>query len=93
MSGLFSEESKMTRIKKPKWKLEFLSEKEMKKLFGKRCKDQQPGCPVCTAWTRFDLINHMRWEDANIRIQYENDAMGYTYMTDKAAEAKHNGKA
>jgi hypothetical protein len=63
----------MKRKPKPKWKLEFLNEKELKKLYGKRCKEQQAGCVVCAAWTRFDLINHMRWEDANTRVQYEYD--------------------
>ena len=63
----------MKRKAKPKWKLEFLNEKEVKKLYGKRCEEQHAGCVVCMAWTRFDLINHMRWEDANTRVQYAYD--------------------
>lgn len=61
----------MKRKPKPKWKLEFLNHKEVRKLYGPRCEEQQAGCPVCNAWTRFDLINHMRWEDANTRVRYE----------------------
>ena len=62
------------RKSKPKWKLEFLTEKELRKWFGKRCDEQQAGCPVCEAWARHDLINHMRWHDANTRVQLEHDA-------------------
>lgn len=58
--------------KKAKWKFEFLNEKELQRWYGKRCKEQQAGCVVCAAWTRFDLINHMRWDDANTRIQMQN---------------------
>ncbi len=54
--------------KKPKWKLEFLSEKELLDYYGKRCDEQQPGCPVCKAWNRHDFIQHLKWEDANTRL-------------------------
>ena len=62
----------MKRKAKPKWKLEFLTEKELRGWVGSRCEEQQAGCVVCAAWTRFDLINHMRWEDANTRIEIQN---------------------
>lgn len=63
----------------PKWKREFLSEREVTKLYGRRCEEQQAGCPVCSAWTRFDLINHMRWEDANTRVQHAYDVWKEKY--------------
>ena len=51
----------------------FFTKAEMLKYVGERCDEQMPGCPVCRAWTRFDLINHMRDEDENMRIQFENE--------------------
>lgn len=64
----------MSKKSKPKWKLAFFNEKELRKWFGPRCDEQQPGCAVCEAWTRHDMINHMRWQDANTRVQLEHDA-------------------
>ena len=58
--------------KKPKWKLSFFTKKELLRYYGERCSEQHPGCPVCKAWTRHDLINHMKWEDANTRIDLES---------------------
>ena len=59
------------KSKKPKWKFKAFTEDEILRWYGKRCKVQQAGCPVCEAWTRFDFINHMKWQDANTRIQLE----------------------
>jgi hypothetical protein len=51
----------------------FFTKAEMFKYVGERCDEQMPGCPTCRAWTRFDLINHMRDEDEDMRIQFENE--------------------
>jgi hypothetical protein len=51
----------------------FLTEKELIKWVGERCTEQEAGCPICKAWTRHDLINHMRFEDMNTRIENERD--------------------
>jgi hypothetical protein len=64
----------MSKNEQPKWKLKFLTKKELLKWYGKRCEEQQPGCPVCEAWTRHDLINHWKWQDANTRVGLEYDA-------------------
>jgi len=47
----------------------FLSEKELLEFVGERCEEQVAGCPICKAWARHDLINHMRFEDENKRIE------------------------
>lgn len=49
----------------------FFTEAELLKYAGERCIEQVAGCPTCHAWARFDLINHMRVEDENARIQFE----------------------
>ena len=49
----------------------FLTEEELLKWVGERCPEQEAGCPICKAWTRHDLINHMRFEDENDRIEYK----------------------
>lgn len=53
-------------------KPEFLTEQELIKWVGERCSEQEAGCVICMAWTRHDLINHMRFEDMNARIEYES---------------------
>lgn len=52
-------------------KVGFLTEKELLKWVGERCDEQVAGCPICKAWARHDLINHMRFEDENERIENE----------------------
>jgi hypothetical protein len=49
----------------------FLTEQELIKWVGERCTEQEARCSICKAWTRHDLINHMRFEDQNERIQFE----------------------
>jgi hypothetical protein len=54
----------------------FLTEQELIKWVGERCEVQVAGCPICKAWTRHDLINHMKFEDENTRIEMEFDFAG-----------------
>jgi hypothetical protein len=54
----------------------FLTEKELLKWVGERCPEQEAGCPICKAWARHDMINHMRFEDENMRIELEFDFGG-----------------
>jgi hypothetical protein len=54
----------------------FLTEKELLKFVGERCEEQVAGCAICKAWARHDLINHMKFEDENTRIEMEFDFAG-----------------
>lgn len=49
----------------------FLTEQELLKWVGERCPEQEAGCPICKAWARHDMINHMRFEDENERIEFK----------------------
>jgi hypothetical protein len=55
---------------------DFLTEQEIIKWVGERCGVQEAGCPVCMAWARHDMINHMRFEDANTRAEMEFEFLG-----------------
>ena len=52
-------------------KVGFLTEQELLKWVGERCPEQEAGCPICKAWARHDMINHMRFEDENERIEFK----------------------
>jgi len=52
-------------------KVGFLTEQELLKWVGERCPEQAAGCPICKAWARHDMINHMRFEDENTRIEFK----------------------
>lgn len=51
----------------------YLTRGELMRLVGKRCDEVEPGCVVCAAWLRFDLLQQMRFEDENTRIQAYKD--------------------
>lgn len=37
-------------------------EEKIEKLFGKRCKEYEPHCPVCEAWSLYDIVINDRKE-------------------------------
>jgi hypothetical protein len=56
-------------MKKESWK--FFTAAELRKHYGKPCKTFEPGCVVCRAWTRYDLLLQMEYEDECDRLEFE----------------------
>lgn len=52
---------------------DFLTEEEIIKWYGPRCDENVTGCAVCRAWNRYDLINHMRYEDSVTRYNCKGE--------------------
>jgi len=50
------------------WK--FFTDEEMNKWVGPRCPDVEPGCAVCRAWTRRDLLRQWEYEDEQDRLEF-----------------------
>lgn len=50
------------------WK--FFTDEEMKKWVGPRCPEVEPGCAVCKAWARRDLLRQWEYEDEQDRLEF-----------------------
>lgn len=51
----------------------FLTAFEIFKWYGERCPSTEPGCPVCAAWLRHDMLKQWEFEDINSRIDLAKD--------------------
>jgi hypothetical protein len=51
----------------------FLTETELTKAYGERCPTFEPGCCVCSAWSRNDMLLQWEYEAMNDRIDFEMD--------------------
>jgi hypothetical protein len=50
------------------WK--FFTDEELQKWIGPRCPDVEPGCAVCKAWARRDMLRHWEYEDEQDRLEF-----------------------
>jgi hypothetical protein len=72
------------------WK--FFTTDEVLGWYGERCADIQPGCFICTAWTRHDLLKQMEYEDICNRgefVETDANADGWCCLEDE--EEKDHG--
>jgi hypothetical protein len=72
------------------WK--FLTADEIIKWYGERCPDAEPRCPTCVAWTRYDFLRQMEYDDICNRgewIETDANADGWCCLEDE--EEKDHG--
>jgi hypothetical protein len=51
----------------------FLTEEEMQKFYGERCLSFEPGCVVCAAWLRYDMLLQWEYDAINDRLDLNDD--------------------
>ena len=45
----------------------YLTKREIIKIFGDRCEENEPGCIVCAAWLEYDMLMVIKFRHQDLR--------------------------